>query len=627
MHENLIFAAALIGALGIGAQWLAWRIQAPAIVLMSVAGLAVGPVWAVIFGHPLLDPSQVFSTGKTDELGNPTSLLGPIISLAVAVILFEGGLNLRFHELRESGRSVMRLVFLGTPIAWALGTLAAHYVAQLSWATSALFAGILVVTGPTVIMPLLRQSKLGGKVGSTLKWEGIVNDPVGALLAVFVYEALRVLGDGDSPIIAAAKIVAAACAGALLGWAFGRAMAIAFRKGWTPEYLKAPILLATVIFCYALAESIEHETGLVAVTAYGMTLANVKLASLTEVRRFKESIAVLLISGVFVILTADLTPQDIASAFNLPTLGFLVVMLFIVRPLSAGLSTLGPLNWRESLLVGWIAPRGIVAVAISGFFANRMVLEGYEDASRLTALAFAISIVTVVLHGFTMGPLARALGLARKGRPGVLIVGSTPWSVGLAKTMKDAGVETLIADSNFGRLRAARQANIDRFYGEVVSEEAEFKLDHARFDTVLAVTANDPYNALVCSHFAPELGRHCVYQLAAVDQEEDDPRAINLSARGRTLAKRGRTYDALMRDVYRGWVFAKTQLSEEYTLEDFTRDRPKADFLAEIRPDGALTFLGPMREPKGGPGVVIISFGPEIAPVEKSVETEDNEDA
>ena len=621
MHDNLIFAAALIGVLGIGAQWLAWRIQAPAIVLMSVAGLVVGPAWAAVFGQPLLSPSEVFSTGQTDGLGNTTTLLGPIVSLAVAVILFEGGLNLRIHELRESGRSVMRLVFLGTPIAWALGTLAAHYVAQLSWATSALFAGILVVTGPTVIMPLLRQSKLGGRVGSTLKWEGIVNDPVGALLAVAVYETLRVLGHGDNPMFAAVKLVAAAIAGGMLGWLLGRFMAYAFTKGWTPEYLKAPLLLATVIFCYAVAESIEHETGLVAVTAYGMTLANVKLPSLTEVRRFKESIAVLLISAVFVILTADLKPEDIASAFNLPTLGFLFVMLFLVRPLSAGLSTLGPLTWKESLLVGWIAPRGIVAVAISGFFANRMVLEGYEDAARLTTLAFAISIVTVVLHGFTIGPLARALGLARKGKPGVLIVGSTPWSVGLARKLGEAGVETLIADSNFGRLRAARQANIDRFYGEVISEEAEFKLDHARFDTVVAVTPNDPYNALVCSHFAPELGRLNVYQLSSVDQDEDDPRGINKSARGRMLAKRGRTYDAVTRDTYRGWTFAKTQLTDEYTLDDLKADRPKADLLAEIKTDGALTFLGPQGDPKGGVGVVIISFGPEISSPEGKSET------
>lgn len=612
MHDNLIVAVAIIGALGIGAQWLAWKLQAPAIVLMSAAGLIIGPIWAVVFGHPLINPTEVFATGGVDELGNSESLLRPIISLAVAVILFEGGLNLRFHELKESGAAVMRLVFIGTPIAWGLGTLAAHYAAGLSWSVSALFAGILVVTGPTVIMPLLRQSKLGGRVGATLKWEGIVNDPVGALLAVFVYEVLRVLGDGQNPWMAASWIAFTAVLGGLLGWLFGVVLVRAFRKGWTAEYLKAPILLVSVVACYALAESIEHETGLVAVTAFGMALANARFASLQEVRRFKENIAVLLISAVFVILTANLTPQDIASAFNLPTLAFLCCMLFIVRPLSAGLSTLGPLKPNEAALVGWIAPRGIVAVAISGFFADRMVLAGYEDAEKLTTLAFAMAFATVVLHGFTIGPVARWLGLAREGRPGVLIVGSTQWSIGLATCLRDSGVDVVLADNNFDRLRGARQANIDRFWGEVVSEDAEFRLDHARFESVLALSANDPYNALVCGHFAPELGRHRIFQLSSQDMEEDDPRAINLSARGRTLVRRGRTYDSLMRDIYRGWGFAKTGLTEDYTLENLLADRPDANLIAELRPDGQLNFLGPSREPKGGPGTVVISFGPDI---------------
>ncbi|MFC7292441.1 cation:proton antiporter [Hirschia litorea] len=625
MHDNLILAVAIIGVLGIGAQWLAWRFQAPAIVLMSVAGLFVGPFWAWMFGHPLLNPSEVFATGGVDAHGKAiSSLLGPIISLAVAVILFEGGLNLRFHELRESGKAVMRLIFIGTPIAWGLGTLAAHYAAGLSWPVAILFAGILVVTGPTVIMPLLRQSKLGGKVGSTLKWEGIVNDPVGALLAVVVYEALRVLNAGENPLYAAGWIFVAAVMAGCLGVAFGYGLVHMFRRGWAPEYLKAPILLSGVIACYSLAEMIEHETGLVAVTVFGMALANARFASLQEVRKFKENIAVLLISGVFVILTADLTPQDIASAFNFPTFAFLFCMLFIVRPISAGLTTLGALKPKESALIGWIAPRGIVAVAISGFFAERMVADGYEDASRLTTLAFAMAITTVVLHGFTIKPIARWLGLVRVNRPGTLIVGSTPWSVGFAKCLSDAGADVILADSNFGRLRGARQANLDRFYGEVVSEGAELQLDHSKFDSVVAVSANDPYNALVCSHFGPELGRNHAFQLASQDLEEDNPRAINLAARGQTLGGRGRTYDALIRDTYRGWTFSKTTLTEGFTLENLKAKRPDADLLAELRPDGSMVFLGPSRSAKGGVGVTVISFGPETAVTEP--ETKDGAD-
>lgn len=622
MHDNLILAAAIIGVLGIGAQWLAWRLQAPAIVLMSAAGLFVGPFCAWVFGAPLLDPSEVFGSGGD---GHGGGLLGPIVSLAVAVILFEGGLNLRFHELRESGRAVSRLVFIGTPIAWGLGTLAAHYAAGLPWPVAILFAGILVVTGPTVIMPLLRQSKLGGKVGSTLKWEGIVNDPVGALLAVIVYEALRVITEGENPLFAAGWIFLTAVIAGCLGVVFGFGLVNAFRRGWTPEYLKAPILLSAVIACYSIAEQIEHETGLVAVTAFGMAMANAKFASLQEVRRFKENIAVLLISGVFIILTANLKPEDIASAFNWPTFAFLFCMLFIVRPISAGLTTLGALEPKEAALMGWIAPRGIVAVAISGFFAERLVAAGYPEAAQMTTLAFAMAITTVVLHGFTIKPMARWLGLIRTNRPGTLIVGSTPWSVGFAKCLSEAGVDVILADSSYGRLRGARQANLDRYYGEVISEEAELQLDHSKFDSVVAVSNIDPYNSLVCSHFAPELGRRHAFQLATPEIEEDNPRAINLAVRGLTLGGKDRTYDALIRDKYRGWTFTKTTLSDDFTLNDLKERRPDADFLAELRPDNTLSFLGPERPAKGGAGVTVISFGPDLPTVKPETVEESEE--
>ncbi|MCA8905816.1 MAG: cation:proton antiporter, partial [Hyphomonas sp.] len=317
--SELIFACALIGALGIGAQWLAWRLQAPAIVLMALAGLAVGPLWSVIFGHPLLDPQRVFNGGGKE-------LLRPIVSLAVAVILFEGGLVLKFETLREAGAAVRRMVFLGGPLAWGLGTLAARYAAGLDWGSAVVFAGVLVVTGPTVIMPLLRQSKLGGRAGAFLKWEGIVNDPVGALFAVAAFEIIRVAATGESILGKGAMIIFAAFVGVVLGIAFGLGIVRAFRQGWTPEYLKAPIIFASIILCYALAEMIEKEIGLIAVTAYGMTLANSRLAGLNELRKFKEDIAVLLVSGVFVILTANLTPDVIRRALTWNTLAFILVM-------------------------------------------------------------------------------------------------------------------------------------------------------------------------------------------------------------------------------------------------------------------------------------------------------------
>ncbi len=615
-ESALIFSVALIGALGLGAQWLAWRLQAPAIVLMALAGLIVGPVWAVTLGNPDF-PAYV---GRPGALLNPAiefgELLRPAISLAVAVILFEGGLALKFQNLRDAGAAVRRMVFVGGPLAWALGALAAFYVAGLDWASSIVFAGVMIVTGPTVIMPLLRQSKLGGRTGAALKWEGIVNDPIGALFAVAAFELVRVASAGDSTLVAAAWILFAATFGAGLGIAFGFVMVRAFRSGMTPEYLKAPLIFASILLCYALAEMIEREIGLVAVTAYGMYLANSRLAGLNELRKFKEDIAVLLVSGVFVILTANLTPAIISQALNWRTAGFLVTMLFVVRPLSVWISTYGTLSRNEALLLGWIAPRGIVAVAVSGLFGSLLVdlarssSFDIHGADQIGPLAFAMVFATVVLHGFTIGPLARALGLARRGKPGVLVIGATPWSVDFARTLDGAGVEVIVADGNWRRLRPARDAGLETFFGEVLSEDAELRLDHSRFETALALSANEPYNALVSGHFAPELGRHKVYQLSSQESEEEDPRALGMSSRGRTLIRRGRGYDQLIRDHYRGWKFSKTQLTEQYGLKELRADRPKSDLVAEIRSDGTVQFLGPNREARGGQGTTMISFGP-----------------
>lgn len=605
--ESVIFACALIGALGVGAQWLAWRLQAPAIVLMSLSGLAVGPLWSVAFGEPLLSPQATFG-----------DVFRPIVSLAVAVILFEGGLVLKFENLREAGAAVRRMIFIGGPLAWFLGAFAARYAAGLDWASAIVFAGVMVVTGPTVIIPLLRQSKLGGRPAQFLKWEGIVNDPIGALFAVAAFEFIRVASQGQSLFGAGLWIIMAACYGIVLGLMFGWAIAKAFREGWTPEYLKAPLILASIVLCYTLAEMFQKEIGLIAVTAYGMTLGNSKLAGLTELQKFKEDIAILLVSGVFVMLTADLTPATISQAINLNTLAFLFCMLFIVRPLSVWIATFGTLSRNEAILLGWIAPRGIVAVAVTGLFGSLLVdlsREGrffFSGADQITPLAFAMVFTTVVMHGFTIGPMARALGLARKEKPGVLIVGANAWSVEFAKALEQSDVEVIVADSNYRRLKSSRDAGLDIFMGEVLSEDAEIKLDHARFSTVIALSTNDSYNALVCSHFAPEVGRHMVYQLSINDDEENDDRGLSSNARGRTLIRRGRTYDSLIRDQYRGWEFARTRLTDMYSLEQFRKDRPDADIVAEIRPDGTLLLLGPNREARGGEGAVVISFSPEL---------------
>lgn len=603
-HGNrLIRAVAIIGVLGIGAQWLAWRFQVPAIVMMSLAGLMVGPFAQYIFGQPVLSPQTEFG-----------DLQGPIISLAVAIILFEGGLNLNFKDLRQAGPAVSRLFFFGGPVAWVLCTGACYFGAGLPLTESLLFGGILVVTGPTVIMPLLKQSKLGGRPSAVLKWEGILNDPVGALFAVIVFEVAYVLSKGGELGGTAIFIIFAAIIAAFIGIAAGMGLARVFRNGWTSEELKAPIIFCAVLFVFAIAERIEGETGLVAVTAFGMTVANSKLASLHDMRRFKETITTMLVSGVFVILTASLTPEVIASALNWQTLFFLILMLFVARPLTVFLTTGGTLEFREQLLVGWIAPRGIVAVAITGFFAEKLVGLGYEEAARLVPLAFAMSFATVVLHGFTLGPLARRLGLARKERPGLLIAGSNLWSLEFAKTLRELNIPIIIADNSWAKLRPAREAGLQFFYGEILSEAAEHRLDHSAFDQALALSSSEHTNSLICQHFAPELGRHRVFQFSnyTAEEAEHHPLALHIGARGRTLIKRGVNQQSLIRDWYKGHRFSKTTLTDEYNFEALKTDRPQTKWVAELKEDGALVILGPHREAKGEKGSTMIGFGPEF---------------
>ncbi|MEO1251206.1 MAG: sodium:proton antiporter [Pseudomonadota bacterium] len=581
--ENLVFAFAIIGALGIGAQWLAWRFNQPAIVLMSIAGVIAGPVLGI------------FTPAGAPEGAPPMEALfgdfyRPIISIAVAVILFEGGLQLNFSELRGLRQGVGRLVFPGVAIAWALGSLAAHEIAGLSWPVALLFGGVMVVTGPTVIIPMLRQSKLNPRPATLLKWEGIINDPVGALLAVLVFDFVAFGGEHGTLADIFGSIVLASILSAGLGFAMGRSAATAFRLGWIPEYLKPPVLLTLVLLCFEIANMLQEEAGLLAVTAMGVTMANSRIASINEIRLFKENIAVLLVSGVFIILTANLT-FDAIRALGVADLAFIAVMLFVVRPATVFISTIGAgLPFKERLLVGWVAPRGIVAVAVSSFFGSSLVAVGYEDGAKLIPLAFAMVFATVIAHGFTIGPLAKALGLASKERPGVLIAGASPWSVALAAKLKELEIPVLVADASWRRLKPARLADVPTYYGELLSEVTEHHLDLNRFGAVLAVSGNEAHNALIATDLAPELGRAAIYQINARGKDEEDRQALSYTLQGRTLLHSGAPLDEMLRRHYSGWVYQKTRLSEEYPPEKYQADRGKEHELIAILRKGALTF-------------------------------------
>lgn len=603
--EEQALVIALVGVLGIGAQWLAWPTGWPAIVLMLAAGFLVGPVFGV------MDPDAAFG-----------DLLDPMVTIGVALILFEGGLSLDFRELRHSGEAVWRMTTIGVVVGWIAGALAGHYVAGLAVPVAVLFGGILVVTGPTVVMPLLRQSAIQQRPAAILKWEAIVNDPTGALCAVIAYEYFRKTAETpDASLLQIVPpLIGAALFAGLVGFAAAKAIAWSFPRGLVPEYLKVPVLLTTVVGVFVLSNRIEHEAGLVAVTVMGIALANMRVTSLRSIHPFKQNVAVLLVSGIFILLSASLNWQELEyldprQPEGLRIMLFLLALLFVVRPVTVLLSlAFSSVPWNERLFLAWIAPRGIVLVAISGLFALRLNEFGFADGGLLIGLSFAVVVATIVAHGFSLNFVAKLLKVKGDTRPGLLIVGSTPWTIALGKQLDSLKVPVTIVDQSWQRLAAARREGLPTYHGEILNEATGHNLDLTPFQTLVAATDNEAYNALVCNEFAHEVGRDAVYQLGE-SVEDDDRHALPPSIRGRALFESGFGVSDVQERQEQGWVFRKTRLSDEFGFDDAKKALPlTAHMLMLVRESGQLRFFTHAARPDPQPGDTVISFTPPKAP-------------
>lgn len=596
MDPSLLFEITLIGLLGIGSQWVAWRYRMPAIVVMSVTGLLVGP----IFG--LINPGEDFG-----------DIYSPIISVAVGIILFEGSLNLSFKELRGIGKPIFRISTVGAFIAWILGSLTAHYIAGLSWAVAFVIGGLFIVTGPTVILPLLRQSKLKPRPAKILKWEGIIVDPIGALLAVFAFEIIAFITSSDPDGTKLMLFFVASFFAIILGWALGRGLGWMFETGHVPEFLKSPAVIVTVIICFTGADMVMHETGLLSVTAMGITLANMGISSISDMRHFKENISVLLISAIFIMLTASLEMEILLQIFSPNIIGYVLLMMFIVRPLSIFISTMGTkLSFNEKVLVGWIAPRGIVALTVSGYFASILLDAGYEDAQILTTLTFALVFFTVVAHGFTIRPLAKKLGLSMEDKPGTLIAGSNPFTVELAKSLSKADIPVIIVDSSWRNLRKAREASIPFYHGNMLSEQTEYNLDTIPYEYLLAFTDDHAYNSLICTTFMPEYGRTNVFKVSPYNQMNGDfSSGVVSKVGGRILFDKKFSMDDLMDKMNSGYVFRTTNLTQQFNYQQYVSEKDDSTvFLYLIKPSGQLKFYSEEMKTVPQIGDKIISLTP-----------------
>lgn len=601
----------IILSVGLASQWVAWRFQLPAIVVLIASGIVLGPLTGVI------------------DIGLPQEQLTELIGLGVAIILFEGGMALKLGEFRRVGHGIGRLTVLAPPLAWLTGSLAAHYGAGLSWPVSWVLGAILVVTGPTVILPLIRQARLNKESASLLKWEGIVNDPVGVLLAVLTFQYFTSGGGAFSETLVSlgAALVAAALLGGGGGWLTGTL----FRRGSVPEHLKPPILMVLVLVVYWASNLLQHEAGLLSVTVMGLVIGNMRLVERESLRHFKENLTVILLSVLFIVIPSQLELSQI-RLLDVRSAVFVALTLFLVRPLTIWLSTIGaPMRWQDKLLLGWIAPRGIVAAATASIFGPALVDAGYADADMLLPTVFLVILATVLAHGFTIGVLTRRLGLASDRANGLLVVGSNRWTQTLAEALQRCDVDVLVADGAYHRLQPARRAGIETYFGEMLSEHAEDELELQHLSDLLCATENDFYNALVCKAWGPSFGRHRAFQLAMIDEPSHEVRQMTLQQRGYIAFDEASNLDTLLDRLDDGWLIQSVPLNDDVDLagleERWGEMGRDWSLLGAISPDGAFRLYSTERPFTPNDGWTLVYFAPAEASDAATIDDQSSEKA
>jgi len=551
--EDALASLAVIVVLGIGAQWVAWRLQVPSILLLLLGGFIAGPVTGWV------DPDHLL--GET---------LFPIVSISVGIILFEGGLTLRISELGNTRDVVVRLITVGALVTWVVATLGAYYVVDLDLELSLLIGAIFVVSGPTVVLPLLNHVRPKGQVGPILKWEGILIDPVGATLAVLIYEVVLV-DRADNGTVAA--MVEGAIRTIVVGGAFGLAAAFAiiqlFKRYWVPEHLQNPFTVMLIVAAFTAANELQAESGLLATTLMGIILTNQKTIRVKHISQFKEELGIMLLSGLFIILAARLD-LDSLSNLSVRALLFLALLIFVARPLAVWLSTTrSRLTSRERIFLAWLSPRGIVAVSVASLFALRLEQAGHPGAEMLVPLTFLVVVGTVLVYGLTASPVARWLGLSQPERNGILIAGAHDWAREIAKTLRRAGRPVLLVDTNWKHVSQARLEGLEAVYASILSEHlVEEEADLSQIGRLLAMTRNDEVNAMATLRFAEFFGRANVFQIP-MHPDNRGRKGINIEQHGRCLFNSEATHEYLTRRFAAGAILKSVKLTKEFDYAAF----------------------------------------------------------
>lgn len=583
-HQALVYLTGVF-VLGIAAQWLAWRLKFPAILLLLAAGFAAGT-----YARP------------DDVMG--AELLEAIVALSVAVVLFEGGLTLQFAEIRETRKVVWRLVTAGCLITWGLTTVTARLVFD-DWRIATLAGAIFVVTGPTVIVPLLRHVRPIRRVSSIAKWEGILIDPIGALLAVLVFEFVSAGQTAEAAQEVWYAVIRTIAVSVVLGFAGAQLLIQFLKRHWLPDYLHNPVLLATVLLTFTVSNLLQKEAGLGTVTILGIVLANQRSVTITHLVEFKENLGVLLISVLFILMASQL---EFSALQELGWQGpvFVAVLILVVRPISVLVATIGTkLTLNERLFLAWLAPRGIVAAAVSSVFASQL-----PGAGKLVPLTFLLIIGTVSVYGLTAGWLARKLGIADANPQGLLIAGADRWVREIAAAVKELGFTVLLVDTNRDHIRQARMNGMNTCHASIVSEFVTEEIDFAGIGRLLALTPNEQVNSLACVRFVERFGRANLYQLAGQRRNSESSAKrteVSQPLKGRVLFGEEASHQKISQLVEDGYVIKTTKLSKAFDPQRFLLEYGASALVLFVVRDGSLKIRTADGEPAIQAGDTIIA--------------------
>jgi len=533
--SEIVRGIGLVVVLGVGLQWLGRRIGLPSIVLLLAGGLAVGP------GLGWLDPDEIFGDA-----------LFPVVSLAVAVLLFHGGMELRLADLRGPARGpVLRLVTVGALTTWLLAAGTVHLLLDGAARLSLVIGAILVVSGPTVVGPLLRIARPRDPPATILRWEGILIDPLGATLGVFCVNAFFVTELSLQELWR--DVLSVALAGVAAGLAGAALLVTALRRLTVPDELEVAVPFMFVVAAYVAAESVRPEAGLFATTAMGVAVANQRVVPTRELRAFGEPVVALLLGALFVVLAARVDGQALID--HVPeALALAAVLALVVRPLVVVLSTLGQpgLDRRDRAFLACLAPRGVVAAATAALYSLRLDQIG-EPADGLVPVVFAVVIALALLYGLGAAPAARWLGVARPSPRGALLVGGHRWLLGLAAALTRHGVPVVVAARGRADLAGRDDLPFRVHTGLITALPASGLLDDV--GGAVIASRDDEVDLIALDVAVSQLGRGAVWVLPS-EPAGGGARRADPEPDPRTWSRRpfspGATHDALDAAVVAG---------------------------------------------------------------------------